>query len=733
MTDTSFPRIKRIDARDKVMGAAIYGADDARPEIVHGAMAISTINKGRLASIDTSAARAVDGVLLVLTHKELAGLKQPGFLFGEGFAFQSFQPITSDQIFYRGQPIAFVVAETLEAATYAASLVKATYETQPFVVSIASPAPDDIIVQSKSPLPQPAFGDRVTGDADKAYVDAPVKVDSVYTTPPQHQSPIELVACVAEWRDGTLMVHEGTQNANGIRFGLARELDLSAEKIEVISPYAGGGFGQKNSMQMQTALAAFAARELKRPVKVVVPRQQIFHDTSFRPASHHRIRMGADRNGRLVAAIHESDSQTSRIDLFPTLYTDLTARLHGIANYRGQERLVRTDTQTPGFMRTPWEHVSTFAFESAVDEIAYELNMDPVELRLNNEPKVDPLTNLPFSSRHVAECLERGAKRFGWSKRTMEPGSKRDKDGTLIGWGVSIGAYPGTMVPQIVHLAVTDQGTATIGVGGHEMGQGIRNVVAAVLSRKLGIPDERITVEVGDTRAVPQHLTAGAWGTASVSPAIDAAADAMLKALKELSPNARAGQPPAEVLKSAGRSSLEVEIRHKAPGQPDQIFGRLEAGLLGFAGPVFPDYVTFSYVAHFVEVRIEPGIRRVRVPRVVSVVDCGRVVSPQTAESQVRGGVVWGIGAALREASEVDPRYGGFLNADLAEYALPVNLDIGTIEVELVDKPDPSNSTGVKGLGEVVMSGVAPAITNAIFHATGRRLRNLPIRIEDVM
>ena len=251
--------------------------------------------------------------------------------------------------------------------------------------------------------------------------------------------------------------------------------------------------------------------------------------------------------------------------------------------------------------------------------------------------------------------------------------------------------------------------------------------------RKLGIPDERITVEVGDTRAVPQHLTAGAWGTASVSPAIDAAADAMLKALEELSPNARAGQPPAEVLKSAGRSSLEVEIRHKAPGQPDQIFGRLEAGLLGFAGPVFPDYVTFSYVAHFVEVRIEPGIRRVRVPRVVSVVDCGRVVSPQTAESQVRGGVVWGIGAALREASEVDPRYGGFLNADLAEYALPVNLDIGTIEVELVDKPDPSNSTGVKGLGEVVMSGVAPAITNAIFHATGRRLRNLPIRIEDVM
>jgi xanthine dehydrogenase YagR molybdenum-binding subunit len=289
-------------------------------------------------------------------------------------------------------------------------------------------------------------------------------------------------------------------------------------------------------------------------------------------------------------------------------------------------------------------------------------------------------------------------------------------------------------VPAIARLRVTDNGGVFLSIGGHEMGQGIRSALAAVLARKLGVLPEQVTAEVGKTGAAPQHLTAGSWGTASAVPAASAAADALLNELAALSSEEISGRTPAQILKSAGRPSLEVEIRRKGPGQPDEIFDRLTAGLPSISGPRYPDFVTFSYIAHFVEVRIEAGTRRIRVPRVVSVADCGRVMSPRTAESQVRGGVVWGIGAALREESEVDPRFGGFLNADLAEYVVPVNADIGSIEVEFIDEPDPLlNDVGAKGLGEVSMVGVAGAIANAVHHATGRRLRDLPIRIEDIL
>jgi len=347
---------------------------------------------------------------------------------------------------------------------------------------------------------------------------------------------------------------------------------------------------------------------------------------------------------------------------------------------------------------------------------------------------VDPITKLPLSSRHLSACLQRGADRFGWGKRTMAPQSMCAADGTFIGWGVAAGAYPGIIVPTVARLTVTDDGGVLLGIGGHEMGQGIRTALAAAVARKLAIPPESVEVLVGDTRIAPQHCTAGSWGTASAVPTATDAAEAMLHALAQLAPGRSSNQTPAQVLKSVGRASLEVEVRRKAPGQPDAIYDRLAAGLPAIGGPIFADYVTFSYIAHFVEVRVEPGTRRIRVPRVVSVADCGRVISPRTAASQVRGGVVWGIGAALREASEVDPRYGGFLNADLAEYALPVNADIGSIEVEFIDEPDfQFTSAGANGLGEVSLTGVAPAIANAVFHATGRRLRDLPIRIEHLL
>lgn len=733
MTTAPFGDLARVDAREKVRGACRFGSDDVRPGMVHAALATARIGRGSIKSLAIAKAQAVGGVRLILSHENIGDVKAAGYLLGGGFSFQSFQPMLSPAIAYRGQPIALVAADTLEAAIEAAALIEGTYIAEPFSVTLDAPGAVTV-AQSNTPLPKPIAEDVVAGDADAAYGAAAVKVDAVFTSPPQHQNPIELIATVAEWQGDRLIIREGTQNAEAVRHGLARQLSIPATQIEVISPYIGGGFGQKNALQMQTVLAAVAARRLDRPVKLVVPRTQLFHDASFRPASRHRIRLGADAAGKMIAAIHEVDQQTSRHDLFPCMYTELSARLHGIANFRGYQRLVRTDVQTPGYMRAPHEHAAGFAMESCVDELAYRLGQDPVALRLANDTTADPITKRPLSSRHMAECLRRGAERFGWAGRTAQPESMRGEDGSYIGWGVASGAYKASMAPAVAVLAVTDDGAASISVGVHEMGQGIRTALAAIVGRTLGIAPENVTVLIGDTGRTPQHLTAGSWGTATAIPAAEAAGTAMLQALGDLVPSGPPGRTPAELLKAAGRRNLEVQIHTKAPGQPDAVFGRLNGGLVAAAGPVYPEFVSLSYVAHFVEVKVEPNTRRVRVKRVVSVVDCGRVISPRTAASQVRGGVVWGIGAALREASEVDPRYGGFLNADLADYVIPVNADIGSIEVEFVDQPDPLlNVSGVKGLGEVAMVGVAPAISNAIFHATGRRLRDLPFRYEHLL
>jgi xanthine dehydrogenase YagR molybdenum-binding subunit len=730
---TSYPDIARVDARDKVRGATLYAADHRLPNMAHAMLAVAQIGRGRIARLEVDAARAVPGVQLVLTHVDMAGVKADDYIFAGGHAFQSLQPMLGTAIAYRGQPIALVVADTLEAAIEGAFRVHAEYVTEPFSVTLDAPGAETI-AQADSPLPKPMFADRNAGDADAALSNADVRIDGTYSCAPQHQNPIELIATVAVWEGDSLTIYEGTQHVAGIRQGIAKQLGVSPDKIRVVSPYAGGGFGQKNSLQAQTVLVAVAARRLGRPVKLVVPRAQIFHDASFRPANRHRIRLGADRSGRIVAALHESEQQTSRHDLFPSLYADTSSRLHGIANYRSRERLVRTDVQTPGFMRGPWEHAAAFAFESAVDELAYALDQDPVALRLANEPTTDVITGKPFSSRHLAECLRRGAARFGWARRTRAPGSMRDADGTRVGWGVSTGAYPASTTPAIARLRISDDGTISINVGVQEMGQGARSAVAATVAAVLEVPAERVTTLLGDTAGPQPHLTAGSWGTATAIPAARQAALDMLEALRRLHLDAPHGTSPQQILRDARRPFLEVEARHRGPGMPEAVFDRLAQGLLALSGPEYPDFVSFSYIAHFVEVRIEPNTRRVRVPRVVSVADCGRVVSPRTARSQVLGGVVWGIGAALREASEVDPRYGGFLNADLAEYVIPVTADIGDIEVEFIDEPDPLlNDAGVKGLGEVAIVGVAAAIANAIYHATGRRLRRLPIRVDDLL
>ena len=721
---------QRVDARDKVTGTLRYGADRAPDGLAYAAFAVATAGRGRVISVDTDAAQKVPGVHLVITRIDPEELGSPGFIMGGGYGFQSFQPLTGDHVAYRGQPIALVVADTLLAATEAAELVTATYKPEPFAVTLDAPAADTI-VQSQA-IPLPMLADTVTGDADAAFAAAPVQIDAEFHGPAQHQVPMELISSVAEWRGDTLVVHEGTQNSGAIQNGLAVQLGIDPGHVEVISPSVGGGFGQKNSLQPHIGPLAIAARRLGRPVKLVLTRPQTFHQSSFRPVSRQRVRLGADSTGRLLAAIHEIDQQTSRHDLFPGLYTEVSSRLYGIGNFRGRQRLVRTDVQTPGYMRAPFEHISVYAIESAVDEIACATGQDPVAVRLANDAARDPVTGLPFSSRHVAECLRRGAERFGWADRNPEPRSMRDGDGTLIGWGVAIGAYPGNAAPAIAKLSADTAGTIRVAVAGHEMGQGIRTAITLLVADDLGIQPTAVQVSVGDTRRVPQHLTAGSWGTATALPAVHAA-------LRELRTQLGLPQTGPVDLRAAvaatGAPRVDAEATTMAQGQPAQAaVDRLRKGLPAMAGPEYPGFVTFSYIAHFAEVRVEPTTCRIRVPRVVSVADCGRVASPVTAASQVRGGVIWGIGAALREQSLVDARYGGFLNSTMEEYPIAVNADIHQIDVDFIDEPDPLlNPVGVKGLGEVAMVGVSAAIGNAVYHATGTRFRRLPIHIEDVL
>ncbi|MCI2423747.1 xanthine dehydrogenase family protein molybdopterin-binding subunit [Saccharopolyspora sp. K220] len=720
---------RRVDAYEKVTGRARYAADRVPEGVAYGAFATARIGKGRIVRIDTSAAEAVPGVQLVITKFGPDELRDVGFLIAGGHAVQSLQPLRGDHVAYRGQPIALVIADNLVAATEAAQLITAEYQPEPFAVKIDAEGANTLVQEQAIPLP--FLADIKVGDADAAFAASTVRIASTYEHPAQHAVPMEPFASVVHWDGDKLIVNDSTQNANAVRFGLATQLGLDPADVEVTSPYLGGGFGNKNSMYGHLGPIAIASRRLGRPVKMVLPRPQTFHTGSFRPNSVHTVHLGADENGKLRAAIHEVDQQTSRHDLFPSEATTVSSRLYAVPTFRGRQRLVQTDVQTPGFMRAPFESPAMFALESAMDELAYATGRDPVELRLANDTAVDPVTGLPFSGRHLAECLRRGAARFGWDARDPQPASMIAEDGSILGWGVAAGCYPGSIVPTVAHVSATEDGTITVAVGGHEMGQGIRSAIALLVARDLGVPVNKVIVLVGDTRVAPQHLTAGSWGTSSALPAVQAAIDELRKALDVTDPD-DVDIPAA--LRAKGKSVVTVEASTLAPGQPPQALDQLKGGGLAIGGPVYPEFVTFSWVAHFVEVRVEPTTRRIRVPRVVSVVDCGRVASPVTAASQVRGGVVWGIGAALREASEVDDRFGGFLNTTLEEYPVPVNADIHQIDVDFIDEPDLLfNPVGVKGVGEVGMVGVAAAVANAVHHATGRRVHRLPIRLENVL
>jgi xanthine dehydrogenase YagR molybdenum-binding subunit len=754
MSKTSLgANVERVDGRDKVMGKAIYGADRILPRMAHALPVTATVGKGRITAIDLVAANAVKGVLAILDYRTLGHLQPVVFSFAGGHAIQSLQPLQTPDVAYRGQAVALVVATTIEAAYEAAALVDIKYISEPFVVDLNAEGRQEVMQAVATPY----FPDFIHGDAEASVAAAPFILDEIYRTSPQHQNPIELLSVVAEWEGDRLTIHEGSQASQAIQGGLAVQLGIAAANIRVISPYVGGGFGQRGALSPHTLLAAVAARKVGRPVKLTVPRSQVFHATSFRGANEHHIRIGADRSGRLTGGLHLVRAQTSRFDLMPYTGEETTSRMYAWPAFRGATTLVKLDTQTPGFMRAPMEMGSFFALESAMDELAIKLELDPVALRIMNDAIVDPITGKPFSSRRLRSCLERGAARFGWDKRSAAPGSMRDGDGTLVGWGVAAGAYPGYIGPALAKVRLQRGGKVTLSVGGHEMGQGLRTAIAIVAASELGVDLEKIEIRIGDTAFPPQHTTAGAWGAATATMPVREASRAIRQELIRLATKDKdgpfQGDDPAtlamvdgwlvgphgrqrvdDILRAARIPGLDGEGRGKVAGLKPDALKQAAIGKISTAGPEFPEHVSFSFVAHFAEVRIDPRIPRPKVTRFVSVIDCGRVISRRTAESQAYGGIVWGIGSALFEGSEVDPRFGGFLNNNIAEYQIAVNADVRQCEIEFIDEDDPIfNGLGAKGLGEVVCVGAAAAIANAVHHATGRRIRHLPIRMEDLV
>lgn len=713
----------RVDALDKVLGRPLYAADIQLPGMLHAVTVPASIVRGRMLSVRVEPALSVPGVVHVLTPADFPPPATPS---GERHGPPPPPTLTWD-IAYRGQPVALIVATTLEAAIEGAEATRPVFEEQAF----------SAIIDSEGMVRDGDVDDVTSGDTTAALAEMVTVVDQTYVSPTQHHNPIELLSTIAVWQDGRLVIYEGTQRASGMQHDVARILGLDPSVVEVKSAYIGGAFGQRGPTQRQTAIVARAAMLLARPVKLVMPRSQIFHVATYRPKSIHRIRLGADASGRMFAARHDAEQEQSRLgmDPPPDRYHDAPPRVYGIPNYHGTATYLRLDRQNPGFMRCPHPQPAMFAFESAVDEMALALERDPVEFRLANDTTTDPLTGNPISSRFLNECLIEGARRFGWERRTPQPGSMRDSDGTLIGWGVAAGAYPAMMVPSIATLRVRADGSSRIALSGHEMGQGIRTAITQAVLRHIDIDPERLDIAIGDTGANPQHITVGSWGTAGAIPAAESAARRLNAQLTDLLEGADIPGDAHRKLAAVKRPFIEAEIIETAPGQDEgQAVGALRAGGYAVAGPEYPGFTAMSYIAHFVEVRIERHTRRIRVPRVVSIADCGRVVSPTTARSQIYGGVVWAISATLREETEIDPRYGGYLNCDLADYVVAVNADIADIDVGLIDRPDPlANSSGVKGLGEVVLAGGSAAIANAVHHATGNRVRHLPIRIEDLL
>jgi xanthine dehydrogenase YagR molybdenum-binding subunit len=733
--------VDRVDGRLKVTGAARYSADVAVPNLAHAALVQSDVAAGRIAEIDSAAAENAPGVLAVLTRANCPPMQMPKPDFATGGIFgETRLPLSDDVIHHAGQTVAVVVADSPERARHAATLVRVRYsETRPMVVMDESaPAWSE---------PSEHFGEELQyarGDVEAALREAPdggVILRETYTTPAETHNPMEPCALTAVWKGDRLTVYDTTQWIVGVQAVMAEAFGIPRENVHVISPFVGGAFGCKAFIWPHQLLAVAAAKAVGRPVKLVLTRAQMFTGCGHRPPSVQKMALAAEKDGRLTALKHESLGHTSTVGDYVEATGLTTSRmLYACPNVATPHRIQKMNVPTPTFMRAPGETPGLFALESAMDELAVKLGIDPIELRLRNFAETSPNHNLPWSSNHLKTCYRVGAEAFGWKSRKPEPRATRDGR-FLVGWGMATATFAAFRWFAAAKIRMTAEGRAIVSSATHDLGTGAYTVFTQVAADALGLPPEKVTFLLGDSTLPPSPVAGGSNSTSTVSAAIMAAADQFKERIIALAvadkSSPLAGADASKVRAEDGRVFLEGEPAKgerytdviARSGKPD-----LEVTASSAPGEEAGNYAFQSWGTHFCEVRVDEELARVRVSRFVTVMDVGRVLNPKTARSQIVGAITMGIGQALMEETVFDERTGRVVTDNLADYAVPVCADMPAMDVHFINEPDPHiNPLGCRGVGEIGMAGVAGAIANAVYHATGRRVRHLPITAEKLL
>ncbi|MCF1592957.1 xanthine dehydrogenase family protein molybdopterin-binding subunit [Streptomyces muensis] len=716
--------LSRVDGRLKVTGQARYAAEHDVKGVLHAVIVDSSVGLGRITSIDTDAALAHPGVLRVIHHRnapKLPYLDNPGSNNPQGRRLRVFQ---DDKVLFHGQPVAVVVATTLEAAQHGASLVEVRYDAKKPSTELAEAKPDEPTRYAR-------------GDAAAGLRDAAVRMDLTYRMARNHQNPMEPHATIARWNGDKLTVWDKTQWVVGTQTELSTVFDLPMKSVRVISPFVGGGFGSGLRCWPHTVVAALAAREMKRPVKVVLTRRQMYFGTGFRPSYDYRLRLGSDRRGRLAAMVHEMDAETSSYEKFEEAIMLAGQMFYSMPNVSQAYRKMPLDVNTPLYMRGPGFANASFVIESAMDELANRLGVDPIELRLRNEPAEDESNGLPWSTRKLRECYSVGAREFGWDRRNPEPRSTRDGD-WLVGMGMAAAVYDPGRFPAQARVRLDADGTAVAEAATIDMGPGTYTSQTQVAADALGLTMRTVTFRLGDSLYPPTPPHGGSMTMTVVGSAVlDACNKVRGQAIKlavEDEESPLYGVEAGDVVVRAGR--LHVQGNPTRGETYQRLLTRNELTHLeadgAYAGAPEPArHSYFSYGAVFTEVGVDATLGLVRVRRMLGVYDVGRIVSPKLADSQALGGMVGGIGQALLEHTVTDHRDGRIVNASLADYLVPVNADIPDLRAIYLEGEDPdADPLGVKGIGEIVQVGVAPAMANAVHNATGRRIRELPITAE---
>ncbi|WP_316796818.1 xanthine dehydrogenase family protein molybdopterin-binding subunit [Pedobacter agri] len=691
--------INRIDGILKITGKATYATDYPAKNMAYAVLFKSTIAAGQIKSINSTEAERYPGILKIITHENAPKLNTKGGLRGGAL-------LQGPEITFHGQHIGIVVAETFEQATAAAHLIKIEYNQKEQKIDFEKLAQTPIMPKGKE------LADLVRGAGKLAMETAEVKVEELYETPIEHHHPMEPHSTMAVWEGDKLILYNGSQIINGAQTAAAATLNIKPEQVRIISPFIGGGFGSKGGQWANLVLTAVAAKMVGRPVKLALTRQQMFNSVGMRQRNMQKLSIGATKEGKLIALAHETISHTAVDDEYIEPCGDCTKIMYEVPNSLISYRVVPMNLILPTYTRGPGKSTGSFALESAMDELAYKLNMDPIELRIKNEPSKDPSNGKPWSSRTTVKCLKEGAKAFGWEKRKSKPGTNKIGD-DLVGYGVACGTYPARQRDSsaIIKLSLRNKLVyATVEIAASDLGTGTNTILAQTAADGLGLPVAQINVKLGDSEFPPAAGSVGSVGASSFANAVN---DACIKITDELL--AKSGKQffvrptAAQLMVSESITDFQTRSDSKAPAEAEK-------------------YSAHSFNANFAEVRINSITGMIKVTRFLAVTGAGKILNPKTARSQIIGGNVWGIGMALTEESIIDPRYGNFATRSFADYHVPTNLDIGRLDAMFINEKDLiPNKMGVKGIGEVGIVGVAAAVANAVFNATGKRVRSLPI------